>query len=216
MVPVLLLILLLALDFGRLFLGWVNLQNTARIAANYAAGHPLAWSTPIQSQKDAYARQIADDARTINCTLQSPPPDPSFPDGSRLNGRAVVNISCQFQLLTPFASAIFPNNRISLGAGAVFPIRGGLAQAVPGLTPAPSSSDVPTPLPSGLCTVPPLIGTSSDDAEAAWIAAGFLPDSSGKYLLTIAFGSYTINFEDPPYVDGTAQSCSGFQLSVGP
>ncbi len=42
--PALLLILLLVIDFARLFGGWVELQNMARIAANYAANHPDAWS----------------------------------------------------------------------------------------------------------------------------------------------------------------------------
>ena len=40
--PVVLLILLLTIDVGRLYYGWVNLQNAARIEANYAALHPTA------------------------------------------------------------------------------------------------------------------------------------------------------------------------------
>ena len=35
--PVLLLMVLTALDFGRLFPGWVVINNAARVGANYAA-----------------------------------------------------------------------------------------------------------------------------------------------------------------------------------
>ena len=45
-VPVLLLLTLTAIDFGRVFLGWVNLQQMTRIAANHAAEHASAWGTP--------------------------------------------------------------------------------------------------------------------------------------------------------------------------
>ena len=42
-VPVLMLMLLLALDFGRVFFGWVGLTNASRIGASYAAAHATAW-----------------------------------------------------------------------------------------------------------------------------------------------------------------------------
>ena len=42
-VPVLLLILLIVIDAGRLFYGYVALQNASRIAASYAADHADAW-----------------------------------------------------------------------------------------------------------------------------------------------------------------------------
>ena len=38
--PLILLLMLIAIDFGRVFLGWVGLNNAARVAANYAAMHP--------------------------------------------------------------------------------------------------------------------------------------------------------------------------------
>ena len=41
--PVLLAILLIAVDVGRVYLGWVNLSNVARIGANFAAMNPSAW-----------------------------------------------------------------------------------------------------------------------------------------------------------------------------
>ena len=44
--PVMLLLALIALDFGRVYLGWINLQNMARAASNFAANHSEAWLTP--------------------------------------------------------------------------------------------------------------------------------------------------------------------------
>ena len=44
--PVLLLIVMVAIDFGRVYLGWVNTQNMVRIAANFAANNADAWGTP--------------------------------------------------------------------------------------------------------------------------------------------------------------------------
>ena len=42
----LLLLLLVAIDFGRVYLGYINLQQMARVAANFAAEHASAWDTP--------------------------------------------------------------------------------------------------------------------------------------------------------------------------
>src|SRR6185503_19733408 len=52
-VPVLLLLMLVAIDFGRIYLGWVNLQQMSRIAANDAADHASAWQLPDTAAKQA-------------------------------------------------------------------------------------------------------------------------------------------------------------------
>src|SRR5438034_112287 len=38
--PVMLIVIMFGVDFGRAFLGWVNLQNASRLGANYASLHP--------------------------------------------------------------------------------------------------------------------------------------------------------------------------------
>ena len=40
--PVVFLMVLFGIDFGRVYLGWVSLNNAVREAANYAALHPNA------------------------------------------------------------------------------------------------------------------------------------------------------------------------------
>src|SRR6476659_5639717 len=56
--PVMLLLMLTALDFGRVYLGYINLQNMARIAANFAADNPSAWDGVVKGTdaelKDKY------------------------------------------------------------------------------------------------------------------------------------------------------------------
>ena len=69
--PLMLLLLMIALDFGRIYLGWINLQNMTRIAANYAANNPTAWSItkPDPASQTRYQNQIKEDAAATNCQL---------------------------------------------------------------------------------------------------------------------------------------------------
>ena len=64
-VPVLLLLLLITVDFGRIYLGWINVQQMARVAANYAAENASAWGSPGDATKRArYEQLIRNDARS--------------------------------------------------------------------------------------------------------------------------------------------------------
>src|SRR6478735_1459460 len=68
--PILLFLTLIALDFGRIYLGYINMQNMARIAANFAAQNPTAWgATPNAEDQLKYRNQILQDAVAINCAL---------------------------------------------------------------------------------------------------------------------------------------------------
>ena len=58
--PVLLFLLLVAIDFGRVYLGWVNVQQMVRIAANDAADHASAWQLPDTPAKQAAAHHLPD------------------------------------------------------------------------------------------------------------------------------------------------------------
>src|SRR6476660_9797579 len=56
--PVILLLTLIALDFGRIYLGYINLQSMARIAANFASNNPDAWgATPDAAVQAKYKNQ---------------------------------------------------------------------------------------------------------------------------------------------------------------
>ena len=195
--PVLLLILLVGIDAGRLFFGWVNLQNTARIGANFAGIHPTAWNVPgSASDRARYETQIQNDATVINCTLPNPLPTPAFPDGKELGDLVVVGLDCEFDALTPFVSAIL-GDPVMLSSSAEFPIRtgivaGGTTVPPPGPIPTPTPGATPTPPPPGTCTVPDFVasGTKKNSAAGAWTGAGFTggiaysPNPSGNWTIT--------------------------------
>src|SRR3989337_47922 len=65
LIPILLILLLGAIDFGRLFFGWVNLHQAARIGANFASTHPST-ATDADDQDDL-VQLIQGDAAALNC-----------------------------------------------------------------------------------------------------------------------------------------------------
>ena len=221
--PVLLLILLMAVDAGRLFFGWVNLQNTARIAANYAANYANA-PNPTWGPGSVYDGQIRADATTINCDLPASLPAPTFPDGTSLGlnsqgtpNSAHVSLTCGFHLFTPFLGNML-GNPVELGASAVFPIKVGIIGGgqVSGTFPTPTPTSTATPSPTASpkwCTVPAFLGMSLDSAPQAWSDAGFVPSN-----LTVSFytSGQVVGHEAPPNQDGTQAKCSNFKLTVGP
>lgn len=175
--PLLALLLVMAIDFGRVFFGWVTLQNMSRIGANYAALNADAWGTPADATKQAaYQAQMGNDASVINCALPATLPDPVFTDrGGTANPREVgdhvtVTLSCQFNLLTPLAGALL-GDPVQLGAESVFAVRTGTIAGAP-VNPVISPAQI-TPTPSPQCTVPNFVGTDVGNAASTWSAAGF-------------------------------------------
>src|SRR3954452_6216031 len=96
--PVMLLLLLGAIDFGRVFLGWVSLNNTARIAANYAASNALAVNAGNTASLAAYNRLVQDDATSTNCVPSNPIAPPTFDPDAGVGSFAVVAVSRRFTL----------------------------------------------------------------------------------------------------------------------
>lgn len=193
--PVVMLMILFGVDFGRVFLGWVTLTNVVREAANYAAINPDAWPGSGGNAQAEYARLITTEAAQINCTLPGTPPDPTFPSGKDLGSPAIVSITCQFTLITPLIGNIV-GNPLPVSASASFPIRSGSINGTPlGATlptvgpvvptpsqvpppstdptvpPPPTPSPAPTPVPT--CRVPTLIGVNTSQATSRWTSAGF-------------------------------------------
>lgn len=128
--PVLLLILMMGIDFGRVFLGWVNLNNTARIGANFAAANAPQMAAGNAGSIAAYRNLIQQDATATNCSLPNPIPNPTYPDGTALGQRAHVEITCRFRLLTPIISSLLGTD-IAVTAMSDFPVRTGIIAGVP-------------------------------------------------------------------------------------
>lgn len=132
-VPVLLLLTLTAIDFGRVYLGWVNLQQMTRIAANQAAEHASVWATPGDptGQKAKYQAKVKNDARQINCVLPDPLPDPVLGAGTALGAPVTVALSCQFGIITPIISNVL-GSTILVSAETTYPVKEGVVATVPG------------------------------------------------------------------------------------
>jgi PKD repeat protein len=142
--PILLFLTLIALDFGRIYLGYINLQNMSRIAANFAANNSSAWDATVTANdaklKTKYYNQIIADAQAINCQLIDTNGDgvinaddftPTFTDRNG-NGNATdlgdsgqVQIGCRFGIITPGLAAIL-GNTVKVAASSSFPVKTGM------------------------------------------------------------------------------------------
>ena len=148
--PILLFLTLIALDFGRVYLGYINLQNMARIAANFAGNNPSAWdavSKPTDAElKDKYFHQIIADAQAINCDLVDTNGDgdidaddfvPTFTDQTG-NGVATdagdigeVQIGCRFAVITPGIANVVGGS-VDVAGASRFPVKNGMIASGPG------------------------------------------------------------------------------------
>ena len=175
--PLLALFLVMAIDAGRLFFGWVALHNASRIGADYAAVHADAWDgapNPIeQNQQDRYVDLVQADLQALGCQ-GDPVPDPNFdPDGDGTSvftdGSPVrVELACDFSPLTPLAES-FLGQPLKLHARSDFAINRTLGSGAP----PPVNPPPPVGCPSGQAMVPPLIDERNQDAYALWVGRGF-------------------------------------------
>ena len=171
-VPVLAVILLAAVDFGRVYLGWVTLNNVARIGANYAAQNPDAWAGSGNATAQArYRALMQNDAAGINCSLPSTLPGPIFEDSSHTIGSRVhVDLTCTFALFTPIVANVIGDGsgNLPLTATVSFPVRTGAFDSDRVYT----GSSWPTPTPTAEPTsTPEATPTSSMDPSASPIAS---------------------------------------------
>ena len=209
LLPVLALLMVMSLDLGRVFFGWVGLQNVSRVAANYAAVNPEGWDPTFtntvvkQAALAQYAEHIAREAAGLNCSplpVASPAatyiPLPSFDD---LNGngsydlgeRVSVTLGCSFELITPLANSAVGGG-VNLTANSVFPVRGGGISGGP--VPVPSASASASASASGSASASAsasATATASASASASSCAlpiANFVANkTSGKKPLTVRF-----------------------------
>ena len=238
--PMVLLMVLFGLDFGRVFLGWVALNSAAREAANYAAMNPDAWTLPYNLAVQAeYSRLVTTEASGINCTLTSPVPAPTFSSGTSIGAPVEVRLTCSFRLITPFIGMLV-GNPIPVSASSAFPVRAGLIEGVPveTATPAPSAaptptpSPTPTPTPTGAptptpsptptptpsptpasCTIVSLLNLQTNKAQSTWAAAGF----TGQVIFSpLVPPNYKIQWQSLLPVGGSAPCSSGITVRSSP
>jgi len=142
LLPLLLLLVLIAVDFGRVYLGWINLQNMARIGANFAAVNSDALqssdATTVATALAMYSNQITSDASATNCPLA--PGQPAAPvfrdmDGNGkttdIGDRASVTLVCRFHVITPLISFIVGSN-LDVTVISVFPVKSTIVETTSG------------------------------------------------------------------------------------
>jgi len=136
--PVVLVILLGALDFGRAFMGWIVLNNAARVGANYASLNATAWDSPGNASRQATYASLVEDARTeagvvLSGCETAAVPSPGFPNGFEIGDFAVVDLTCDFDPITPLIGEILTagGGSLPVSARAVFPIRTGKVDSPP-------------------------------------------------------------------------------------
>lgn len=180
--PIMLLILVIAIDFGRLFFTYVAVNNAVREAANFAALH--ASDTPFvgaeytagvaaaaMGETNAQAQGGAG-AMTVSAPTcfraTNPPTNPpttivscataaNFAAG--FGNQVSVAVTQTFTFLTPIVSSFFGAG-LTVGSSATAPVLNPLVARItslptPAPTPAPTPTPTPTPQPTPTPTLPP-------------------------------------------------------------
>ena len=132
LLPVLMLLLVVAVDFGRLFATYVAVNNAAREGAAYASAHPTFVTSGDNADPENVtyrARQEVtnpSDARFTLVTVGTPVCNPSpCPTVIGTGGGATikVTVSTNFAFFTPIISALLGGSSLPLSASATAAIQ---------------------------------------------------------------------------------------------
>jgi Flp pilus assembly protein TadG len=165
-VPVLLLLLVGAIDLGRVFYSKITVVNASKEGALVASqgGSSSEIAAAVMTEAKGGFVEIASGDITAN-------PCPANPDGA--TPPVTVTAETPFHALTPFVSSVLGGDNIMIG---------GTATARCRYTPPFSGTPMPTPTVTVTPTAPPCIvvpdlsspaGETVGQARAEWAAAGF-------------------------------------------
>jgi PKD repeat protein len=207
--PIMLLLVLIVLDFGRVYLGYINLQNEARIAANFAANNPDSWTAPLTAKavadQAAYRNKILNDVKATNCALPvvagvTTVPTPVFTDQggngktNDLGDTVSVAITCDFHVITPMISNIVGSN-LAVSASAVFPVKKGFSATSGAVVTRPVVTFVGTPT-SGTDPLTVQFTDQSTNGPTSWSwdfnNDGITDDTSQHPTHTFTVGLYSV------------------------
>jgi Flp pilus assembly protein TadG len=199
--PVFLLLLLGAVDFGRVFMSSIAVNNSARAGAIQASITPNEYAAIAGAVTKEVANVISDQFQGITCTgvglaqICSASPQPAAvitieclngstavacPAEPTLGLRARVSVSVPFGFLTPGVTTVF-------GAGAIQVSSAGVSDQLSlptPLVPAAVATPIPTSSPEPRCVVPNLDNLKDNIAQNRWDGAGF----TGALALTYGPG----------------------------
>jgi Flp pilus assembly protein TadG len=177
--PVMLLMMLIAVDFGRLFFTYIQVNNAAREAANYAAAHAIDYqSNPLdyQGYHDSVAAAGLAEANnqtqtgaTTPMAISSPacftpgtPPTsidctsaPEIPaKASGIGNQVSVTVTQQFTFLTPLINSFFGGG-LNLSSTATATVLNQLVAQIQAASPSPGASTAPSAFPSSAPSAAP-------------------------------------------------------------
>lgn len=193
--PVLLLLMLVAVDFGRLFYTYIQLNNAAREGAAYAAGAvadpSLQTDVAIRVRQEANVQgQGGENVGMITVVITCLDTGGgsiacnSAQGASGIGNRVDVAVSEPFSFLTPIISGAFGGN-LPLSVN--------------------STASINNPAP---CTVPAFVGKLGSQGATLWTNAGF---AAGNLTSTVA-SSATIASQSR--AAGTKASCAAAKISL--
>lgn len=192
--PLLALLLVMAVDFGRVYFGWVAIQNASRIAADHVSKGADAWPTPGSdpnriTHRENYIDLVIADLSAVNCFPadgswdDADVPTPTFvhvpgtatAGNKDVGDHAVVSLTCGFGLITPLAESIL-GGPVTLGAESAFAINSKVTTELPPPPPPPpppctaptaSFTTVPGPTSGGRVNGTSPLGVAFTDTSTA-------------------------------------------------
>ena len=221
--PVLVLIVLGAVDFGRVLFSWIEVQNASREAAAYAILNPTDSSgIRVHAQQETSVQsQRGEGGLTITVTCQRSDTQAGVPCNSLyvndLGSTVTVSVTEPFTFFTPLIGNMMSGFHLSASSTGFYmsPVNGTAStpsptpsatpSATPSPTPDPSATPTPTPTPMptpSLCTVPDFVGLHANQAVDTWKGAGF----DAKNLTSSVTGNSKIKGQS--LGAGTSQPCS--------
>ncbi len=130
--PVMMLILLIVVDFGRLYQSWIQLNNAARVGANYAA----MTAQTFTGSDPTYQLLVRREMSGAGCQPPAVFPPATFSPNTNLGSTASLGLTCNFRFITPVIGDLFGGNgTLPVGANAQFPVRVGVVYNVPNSSP---------------------------------------------------------------------------------
>jgi PKD repeat protein len=209
--PIFVLFVVIAVDFGRLFYSYIQITNAAREGANFAAGRP-AETTNIENRtllETNAQKQPGESPVVITISCEDPAGAaiacPSAVGGAGPGNTITVEVEEKFTFITPLVNNFF-NNDLRMKSSATAVVRGYAASTG---APPPGSCSLPVPsftvvITSGLSvTVDPQASTPNsgvcnisgynwDWGDGQEESVGTSTSSSHTYAVG---GSYTIKLE---------------------
>jgi Flp pilus assembly protein TadG len=194
-IPVFLLLLLAAVDFGRMFFTYIQANNAAREGAAYGAAHAASTTLTSGVRTAAFteanvqnqAGQSAQGGVTVTPVCHNPTGTvigcSTAPGGIATGNTITVTVAEPFTFFTPLINGLF-NNSFTMGASAT--------AVVLGLTPSTAATNPP-----GCSTLP----TASFAVSASGMVASVDASASTPNTGDCAIATYDWNF-------GVAPDCS--------